>query len=100
MTISHDRLQRFTADIFGAAGCAAAEANRIAEHLVEANLVGHDSHGVIRVPSYVQWLRDGKVLAGRPIQLVFENDVIGVVDGTFWTEYTIAEHQTIFNIET
>src|SRR5207237_10513402 len=46
--LKHDRLQNLTADIFGAAGCGVEEAERIAVHLVEANLVGHDSHGVIR----------------------------------------------------
>lgn len=91
MNISPDRLRQFTADIFRAAGCAAAEAERIALHLIEANLVGHDSHGVIRVPSYVQWLRDGKVLAGRTIQVAFENDVIAVVDGQFGFGQTVGE---------
>src|SRR5262245_54523304 len=91
MNISHDRLRQFTADIFRAAGCDAEEAVRIALHLVEANLVGHDSHGVIRVPSYVQWLRDGKVLAGRAIQVAFENDVIAVLDGQFGFGQTVGE---------
>src|SRR5262245_56933360 len=91
MNISHDRLRQFTADIFRAAGCDAEEAVRIALHLVEANLVGHDSHGVIRVPSYVQWLRDGKVLTGRTIQVAFENDVIAVVDGQFGFGQTVGE---------
>jgi uncharacterized oxidoreductase len=91
MNISHDRLRQFTAEIFRAAGCDAAEAERIALHLVEANLVGHDSHGVIRVPSYVQWLRDGKVLAGRTIQAAFENEVIAVVDGQFGFGQTVGE---------
>ena len=35
--------------IFAAAGCSETEAARVAERLVEANLVGHDSHGVIRI---------------------------------------------------
>ena len=81
MNLSADRLRSLTAAIFEAAGCDGAEAVRIAEHLVEANLAGHDSHGVIRVPSYVQWLRSGKVLANQHIDLTFENDVIAVVDG-------------------
>lgn len=91
MNISPDRLRQFTADIFRAAGCDPAEAERIALHLVEANLVGHDSHGVIRVPSYVQWLREGKVLAGRTIRVAFENDVIAVVDGQFGFGQTVGE---------
>lgn len=81
MKITHDRLRAFVTKIFSTAGCDANEAERIATRLVEANLVGHDSHGVIRVASYVQWLRAGKVLAGQSIQVAFENDVIAVVDG-------------------
>jgi hydroxycarboxylate dehydrogenase B len=81
MKIPHDRLGHFTTNVFTAAGCSREEAARIAAHLVEANLVGHDSHGVIRVASYVQWLRDGKVAADQTVEVVFENDVIAVVDG-------------------
>lgn len=91
MNIQHDRLRPFIAAIFGAAGCDQAEAERIAVRLVEANLVGHDSHGVIRVPTYVQWLQAGKVRAGQSIQVVFENDAIAVVDGQFGFGQTIGE---------
>ena len=76
-------LTSLVAAIFEGAGCQAPEAQRVASHLVEANLVGHDSHGVIRVTSYVQWLRTGKVLANRSIQVVFENDAIAIVDGQY-----------------
>ena len=65
MILSHDRLERIVSDIFAAAGCGPAEHERIAHYLVEANLVGHDSHGVIRVPTYIDWLRAGKVLANQ-----------------------------------
>lgn len=91
MNIRADELSRLTASIFHAAGCSEAEAQRIAAHLVEANLVGHDSHGVIRVASYVQWLRDGKVLPDRTIEVAFENDVLAVVDGQFGFGQTVGE---------
>jgi uncharacterized oxidoreductase len=83
LIISHDRLERLASAIFGAAGSGPAEHERIARYLVEANLVGHDSHGVIRVPAYIQWLRAGKVLANQALKIVFENAVIAVVDGQF-----------------
>ena len=83
MVITHDRLERLVSDIFGAAGCGPDEHARIAHHLVEANLVGHDSHGVIRVPSYIDWLRAGKVLANQTLKVVFENDALAIVDGQF-----------------
>jgi len=99
MTIFPDRLRTLVATIFQAAGCQAEEAECIARHLVEANLVGHDSHGVIRVASYIQWLKAGKVLAGRSIQVVFENDVIAVVDGQFGFGQTIGEQAMRLGIE-
>ena len=91
MNIQPDRLRTLTTSIFRAAGCDAAEAERIATHLVEANLVGHDSHGVLRVPSYIQWLKAGKVLAGQSIKVVFENEALAVVDGQFGFGQTIGE---------
>jgi hydroxycarboxylate dehydrogenase B len=83
MRIAHEPLRRLVGDIFAAAGCRPPENERIAHYLVEANLVGHDSHGVIRVPSYVTWLREGKVRANQELKVVHENDVIAVVDGQF-----------------
>ena len=38
---------------------------------------------MIRVPSYIDWLRAGKVLANQTLEIVFENDAIAVVDGRF-----------------
>jgi LDH2 family malate/lactate/ureidoglycolate dehydrogenase len=48
--VSADTLRGFVAAIFRKCGCDAAEAERIGLYLVNANLTGHDSHGVIRVP--------------------------------------------------
>lgn len=99
MKLSHDRLHTLIHAIFQAAGCPATEAECIAAHLVEANLVGHDSHGVIRVRSYVQWLREGKVLPGRTLQVIFENEAIAVVDGQFGFGQTIGEQAMQLGIE-
>jgi hydroxycarboxylate dehydrogenase B len=84
-------LKRLVAAIFSAAGCRSPEPERIAHYLVESNLVGHDSHGVIRVLTYIQWLREGKVLANRSLEIVFENDNLAVVDGGFGFGQTIGE---------
>src|SRR5437870_5531260 len=83
MNIAHDRLKNLVTTIFAAAGCRPPENERIAHYLVEANLVGHDSHGVIRVPSYIEWLKSGKVRANQELKVVFENPVIAVTDGQF-----------------
>jgi len=91
MRIAHESLKRLTADIFAAAGCGPEEATRIGHYLTEANLVGHDSHGVIRVPSYIDWLRVGKVLPNQSLLTVFENEAISIVDGQYGFGQTIGE---------
>ena len=78
-----------SAEIFVAAGCDAEEAGRIGHHLVSANLAGHDSHGVIRVPRYVQWLGEGKVRAGQAPTVVAESANHAVVDGNLGFGQTI-----------
>ncbi len=57
--IQAEALVDFVRDIFLKAGCSNAEGERIGKYLVIANLTGHDSHGVQRVPRYLQWLREG-----------------------------------------
>ncbi len=99
MNIQPDRLQSLVASIFRAAGCQPAEAQRVALRLTEANLVGHDSHGVIRVATYVQWLQAGKVLADRSMQIVVENDAMAVVDGQYGFGQTIGEQAVRLGIE-
>ena len=53
VTLKAEALQAFVADIFVSAGCSKEEGGRIGRYLVSANLSGHDSHGVVRVPRYV-----------------------------------------------
>ena len=49
--IPADALTEFCAEIFARVGCRSEEARRVSASLVDANLTGHDSHGVIRVPT-------------------------------------------------
>src|SRR5262249_40100665 len=67
------------------------EADRIAHYLVEANLAGHDSHGVIRVPYYVEWVQAGKVLPNQAVKVVFENETIAGLDGQYGFGQSIGE---------
>ncbi|TAM56385.1 malate/lactate/ureidoglycolate dehydrogenase [bacterium] len=91
-------LRRTVAAIFEAAGCSAVESARVAESLVETNLTGHDSHGVIRVPRYIAALKRGDVHAGRGITIVTETPVLAVVDGNNGFGQTIAQQATDLGI--
>src|SRR5690242_9084362 len=83
MLIEAERLQSLVRDIFRAAGCTDAESERIALYLVRSNLAGHDSHGVIRVPRYVAWLREGVLVANRTPEIVVESDAFAVLDAGY-----------------
>jgi hydroxycarboxylate dehydrogenase B len=80
-TLTADKLIKFVAAIMQGGGCAAQEATTVARRLVDSNLVGHDSHGVIRVGKYLEWMRDGWVKANQTPSIVFETDTIAIVDG-------------------
>ena len=81
MHIQADGLTDYICQIFTAAGCSPAESRRIAENLVDANLTGHDSHGVIRTPRYLKWLTEEKLLPDRDISVVSESDGLIILDG-------------------
>jgi hydroxycarboxylate dehydrogenase B len=83
MTIDLLTLKDLIRDIFKAAGSHQHEAERIAHYLLEANLVGHDSHGVIRVARYLEWVRAGQLIPNQTLEIVSENEVIAVVDGRY-----------------
>jgi hydroxycarboxylate dehydrogenase B len=80
-TVAPQKLIGLVAAIMQAAGCAAQEATTVARRLVDSNLVGHDSHGVIRVGKYLEWMRDGWVKANQTPSIVFETDTVAIVDG-------------------
>ncbi len=69
------------AAMFVSAGCSAPEAQVIAQGLVEANVYGHDSHGVGIVPTYLDHLRDGRVRPGQTVRVVADHGAILGLDG-------------------
>ena len=59
------------------------EAAIVADHLVGSNLMGLDSHGVVRVPQYVQWIREGTIKPGAPVSVAGQQGGTAVVDCGF-----------------
>ena len=80
-SVPASRLVELVTAIMHAAGCNRDEAAAIARRLVDANLVGHDSHGVLRVSRYLDWMRKDWVRANQAPSVVFENDTAAIVDG-------------------
>ncbi len=93
------KLTAFVADIFAALGSSQEEATRIGRCLVNANLTGHDSHGVARVPRYAAWRRDGLIVADQTVQRVVDIPVLAILDGQFGFGQTIAPQAVSLGIE-
>ena len=81
--VAAGELRDLMASAFTAASSSPEEARIVGDHLVDANLAGHDSHGVIRVAKYLDWHARGMVLANRHATVVRESDATAVVDGGF-----------------
>jgi len=92
-------LRDFVAQIFVKAGCSQTEAELVARCLVESNLAGHDSHGVIRVPRYVSMLREELIFADRTVELLVDTPSLAVVDGKYGFGQTVAFQSTRIGIE-
>jgi uncharacterized oxidoreductase len=80
-TFSAEQLKQIGGQIFAAAGATAHEARIVSDSLVEANLAGHDSHGILRIPEYVGWMEQKLVTTGAHIRIVQQSDAFAVVDG-------------------
>jgi len=83
-------LTDFCAEIFARVGCRDEEAQRVSASLVDANLTGHDSHGVIRAPRYVDRVRAGDLVPNQSIERLVDTPVIAVLDGRFGFGQTMA----------
>src|SRR6266702_6127830 len=80
-TIDPARLETTATRIFERLGAPAVDAAWIARLLVRANLRGHDSHGVIRIPQYAQAVKTGTIDPKSPVTILAETPVTARSDG-------------------
>jgi uncharacterized oxidoreductase len=81
MIIAEQKLKKVLYEIVLHAGSDEYEADLVAEHLVRANLTGHDSHGAIMIPTYIRNVREGLLVPGMAARLVKNDGSIMVYDG-------------------
>ncbi|XUM20185.1 malate/lactate/ureidoglycolate dehydrogenase [Bradyrhizobium oligotrophicum S58] len=99
VTIQVARLIDFVADVFEHAESSPEEARRIATYLATANLTGHDSHGVIRVPVYIRWKKMGSIVPNQTADVVVDTPSLVVVDGKFGYGQTVTPQAVRIGIE-
>src|SRR5208337_4548414 len=68
--LTAEELTNLARNILEAAGATKEDAQTVTDSLVRANLAGVDSHGVLRLTSYVQGLRNGVIKSGAKNEIV------------------------------
>jgi len=81
MRIDHASLRARVLKMLLAGGCGAEEAATVVDHLVAANLSGHDSHGVGLMVAYCRNLERGTLVPNQTPEIVQQSDTIAVWDG-------------------
>ncbi|GAB4234586.1 MAG: malate/lactate/ureidoglycolate dehydrogenase [Methyloligellaceae bacterium] len=81
MPYSQAQLEALVIRILTAAGATASEAAIVASNLARANMVGHDSHGVIRVAQYVDQLTAGEIVPGAEAEVTHDFGAVTLIDG-------------------
>jgi LDH2 family malate/lactate/ureidoglycolate dehydrogenase len=98
-TKSADQLGRLVEATFTKLGAKPADAATVARHMVGANLAGHDSHGVILLPTYVERARKGDVVLDAPIDVLDETATTARVDGHWGLGQVVSERAMQLAIE-
>jgi len=99
MIIDHGRLRSFANRIVAAGGSKPEEAGIVADHLVEANLRGHDSHGVGMLVAYVRDFEAGTLKANQKPEIVSDTGTISVWDAHAGYGQVIARQAVEWAIE-
>src|SRR5438132_11404624 len=97
--IQLNNLIDFVAEVFSHSESSPEESKRIATYLTTANLTGHDSHGVIRVPVYIKWKKMGSVVPNQNAEVIVDTPSLAVVDGKFGYGQTVTPQAVRIGID-
>ncbi|MCZ6644021.1 MAG: malate/lactate/ureidoglycolate dehydrogenase [Gammaproteobacteria bacterium] len=99
MLITQEKLTNFVTRLFATANATEAVAAEVAEHLVEANLKGHDSHGVGMIPTYVRNLKVGNLQPDAHAEVIRDNGAVLLVDGKMGFGQVVGREATDIALE-
>ena len=97
--LQHQPLRTSAARILEAAGANEEDARTVADHLVDANLSGHDSHGVGMLPHYVRAIAAGLLDPRADAAVVDSGGAVLSVDGQNGFGQVVARKATTLGAE-
>lgn len=92
--VDNKTLSHFTSKIFTAYGIPSEVSQVVADSLVDSNLKGHDSHGVIRIIDYIDWLQKGWFNPQAKFEVIKDEGVILMIDGHFQFGQVVGREST------
>ena len=92
-------LHKVAYHIYRAKGASEEESETVARHQIKANLVGHDSHGVIHIPEYVGRIDRGHIVPGAPFVVEREAPCTAVINGNWGFGFVVTERAMKMAIE-
>lgn len=99
--VQHKVLRKFVYDTYIAAGGVEEDARIVSDHVVDSNLAGHDSHGVIKASTYVYGMKGGpsanklEIVRETPASIVIDaNGALGMVAACKGMELAIEKART------
>jgi uncharacterized oxidoreductase len=98
-TVSAERLTEIATGLLLAAGASTEEAEVIARYNIGANLVGHDSHGIILIPQYIDRIKAGHIVPQAPWTIIEESPTTTVIDGNWGFGYAVTDRAMRYTIE-
>src|SRR6201994_4111315 len=97
--VSAEKLMEIAESLLLAAGASQDEAKVIAKYNIGANLVGHDSHGIILIPTYIDRIKVGHIVPQAPWTIMQETDTTTVIDGNWGFGYHVTDRAMRYTIE-
>src|SRR4051812_5964364 len=97
--VAAPQLERIGTELLVAAGAPRAEADIVMQHSIDANLAGHDSHGIIQIPTYIDRIKAGHIVPAAEFTVVQESPTTTVIDGHWGFGYVQTERAMRMTID-
>mgnify|MGYP000430199741 CR=1 FL=1 len=98
-TIAHADLKAFIARALEACGMPAPDANKVANLMARADLMGQDGHGVFRLPMYIKRIRAGGMNMTPQFKRLTDRTATALIDGDNGMGHLVMSHATELAIE-
>ena len=89
--VTAEKLEAIARALLEGAGTPAQDAATIARLSIAANLAGHDSHGIMLIPTYIDRVKKGHIVPDAKWDIVQETPTTTVVDGNWGFGYVVTE---------